>query len=44
MKIVRWLTKEQRTCIAAIHQPAPEVFELFNSVVLSLTDGKVTRY
>jgi ABC-type multidrug transport system ATPase subunit len=40
---VRKLADESRTCIATIHQPSPEVFELFDKVVL-LCDGRLVYY
>jgi ABC-type multidrug transport system ATPase subunit len=34
MGVVRKLADQNRTCIATIHQPSPEVFQLFDKVVL----------
>jgi ATP-binding cassette subfamily G (WHITE) protein 2 (SNQ2) len=43
MKTVKRLSQKQRTCIATIHQPSPEVFELFDSVVL-LSEGRIVYF
>ena len=34
MQTVKTLTLQNRTCISSIHQPSPELFELFDRVVL----------
>lgn len=38
MSVVQRLSHQNRTCISTIHQPSPEVFELFDCVIL-LADG-----
>jgi ATP-binding cassette subfamily G (WHITE) protein 2 len=43
MKVVHSLTQNNRTCITTIHQPSPEVFGLFDKVVL-LCEGKLIYY
>lgn len=43
MTVVKQLTKQNRTCITTIHQPSPEVFELFDKVVL-LVEGRLVYY
>jgi ABC-type multidrug transport system ATPase subunit len=43
MKVVHSLTQNNRTCITTIHQPSPEVFALFDKVVL-LCEGKLVYY
>jgi ABC-type multidrug transport system ATPase subunit/ABC-type multidrug transport system permease subunit len=40
MSVVRRLADQNRTCIATIHQPSPEVFDLFDKVIL-LCAGKL---
>jgi ABC-type multidrug transport system ATPase subunit len=34
MTVVRKMANQNRTCISTIHQPSPEVFALFDLVVL----------
>jgi ABC-type multidrug transport system ATPase subunit len=43
MTAVNTLSNQNRTCISTIHQPSPEVFELFDKVVL-LCEGKLIYY
>jgi ABC-type multidrug transport system ATPase subunit len=43
MSTVKQLSQQNRTCISTIHQPSPEVFELFDKVVL-LCEGKLIYY
>ncbi len=40
MTAVRKLANDNRTCITTIHQPSPEVFDLFDRVIL-LSNGKL---
>jgi ABC-type multidrug transport system ATPase subunit/ABC-type multidrug transport system permease subunit len=43
MQASRKLADQNRTCIATIHQPSPEVFALFDKVVL-LCNGRLIYY
>jgi ATP-binding cassette subfamily G (WHITE) protein 2 (SNQ2) len=40
MSVVRQLSNQNRTCISTIHQPSPEVFALFDMVIL-LSGGRL---
>lgn len=43
MTAVKQLTKHNRTAISTIHQPSPEVFELFDKLVL-LSAGRIIYF
>ena len=43
MAVVRKLANQNRTCISTIHQPSPEVFALFDMVVL-MSSGRLVYF
>jgi hypothetical protein len=43
MSAVRVLANQNRTCVSTIHQPSPEVFALFDKVVL-LSEGRLIYF
>mgnify|MGYP003386410010 CR=1 FL=1 len=43
MQVVKKLTQESRTCISTIHQPSPDVFDLFDLVTV-LVNGRLIYF
>eukprot|EP01039_Chlorochromonas_danica_P004846 gene4846-5314_t len=43
MQTVRKLADQNRTCVSTIHQPSPQVFALFDSLVL-IVEGRLIYY
>lgn len=43
MTVVQNITKKNRTCISTIHQPSPEIFSLFDKLVL-ICNGKLIYF
>ncbi|RYH11928.1 ATP-binding cassette domain-containing protein, partial [archaeon] len=43
MHAVRTLSDQHRTCVSTIHQPSPQVFDLFDSVLL-IAEGRMVYF